>query len=138
MTVTRFPEGTGFRVLARDNGVMAVRTIDEYISAQPDAVRPLLEQVRQTILAAAPAEAGQTVSYGIPTVTLDGRYLVYFAGWTNHISLYPVPDGDESFEALVAPYRAAKGTLRFPLREPIPYDVITQVVAALLAQRAAG
>ncbi len=121
----------------RDNGRMAVRTIDEYISAQPEAVRPVLERVRQTILAAAPPEAGQTISYGIPTVTLDDRYLVYFAGWKHHISLYPVPDGDESLEAAVAPYRAAKGTLRFPLREAIPYDVITQVVAALLARRAA-
>lgn len=110
-------------------------TIDDYLSSFPDDVREILEQVRRTILAAAPPEAGQAISYGIPTITLGGRYLVYFAGWKNHISLYPVPDGDAAFEATVAPYRAAKGTLRFPLRKPIPYDVVTLVVTALLAQR---
>ncbi|GAA2362275.1 hypothetical protein Cme02nite_42310 [Catellatospora methionotrophica] len=117
---------------------MAARftTIDDYIDAFPTEVQDVLQQVRRTILAAAPAHAGQSISYGIPTITLDGRYLVYFAGWKHHVSVYPVPDGDADFEEVVAPYRAAKGTLRFPLREPIPYDVITRVTAALVAQRA--
>ncbi|MEU7820022.1 DUF1801 domain-containing protein [Catellatospora sp. NPDC049133] len=117
---------------------MAARftTIDEYIDSFPEEVQDVLRQVRQTILAAAPAQAGQNISYGIPTITLDGRYLVYFAGWKHHVSVYPVPDGDASFEEVVAPYRAAKGTLRFPLREPIPYDVITRVTSALVERRA--
>ncbi|MEU7999937.1 DUF1801 domain-containing protein [Catellatospora sp. NPDC049111] len=117
---------------------MAARftTIDDYIDSFPEEVQDVLREVRRTILAAAPAQAGQGISYGIPTITLDGRYLVYFAGWKHHVSVYPVPDGDASFEEVVAPYRAAKGTLRFPLREPIPYDVITRVTSALVAQRA--
>jgi uncharacterized protein YdhG (YjbR/CyaY superfamily) len=117
---------------------MAARftTIDDYIDSFPEEVQDVLRQVRQTILAAAPAQAGQNISYGIPTITLDGRYLVYFAGWKHHVSVYPVPDGDASFEEVVAPYRAAKGTLRFPLREPIPYDVITRVTSALVERRA--
>jgi uncharacterized protein YdhG (YjbR/CyaY superfamily) len=120
-------------------GGMAARftTIDEYIDSFPEEVQDVLQRVRRTILAAAPPGAGQTISYGIPTVTLDGRYLVYFAGWKHHVSVYPVPGGDAAFEEVVAPYRAAKGTLRFPLREPMPYDVITRVVSALVAQRAA-
>src|SRR5690349_1747300 len=119
---------------------MAARftTIDDYIDAFPTEVQDVLQQVRRTILAAAPAQAGQSISYGIPTITLDGRYLVYFAGWKHHVSVYPVPDGDAAFEEVVAPYRAARGTLRFPLREPIPYDVITRVTAALVAQRSAA
>ncbi|GAB4046939.1 iron chaperone [Catellatospora paridis] len=119
---------------------MAARftTIDDYIDSFPAEVQDVLQQVRRTILAAAPAQAGQSISYGIPTITLDGRYLVYFAGWKHHVSVYPVPDGDAAFEEVVAPYRAAKGTLRFPLREPVPYDVIARVTAALVTQRSAS
>ncbi|MEU8078495.1 DUF1801 domain-containing protein [Catellatospora citrea] len=119
---------------------MAARftTIDDYIDSFPTEVQDVLQQVRRTILAAAPAQAGQAISYGIPTITLNGRYLVYFAGWKHHVSVYPVPDGDAAFEEVVAPYRAARGTLRFPLREPVPYDVIARVTAVLVTQRSAS
>jgi uncharacterized protein YdhG (YjbR/CyaY superfamily) len=72
--------------------------------------------------------AGETITYQIPTITLDGTAMLYFAGWKHHISLYPVPTGDEAFEQQVEPYRSAKSTLKFPLSEPIPYDLIEQVV----------
>lgn len=55
--------------------------------------------------------SGEMISYGIPTVTLEGKYVVYFAGWAHPISVYPVPSGDDAFQAEIAPFRAAKGTL---------------------------
>ena len=113
----------------------AFATIDDYIGSFPEDVQPILQQVRDTIGDVAPG-ADETISYGMPTMTLDGRYLVYFAGWKNHISVYPAPDGDESFERQIAPYRASKGTLKFPLRKPVPYDLIEQVVQLLVKQRA--
>jgi len=113
----------------------AFATIDDYIGSFPEDVQPILQQVRDTIGDVAPG-VDETISYGIPSMTLDGRYLVYFAGWKNHISVYPAPDGDESFERQIAPYRASKGTLKFPLRKPVPYDLIEQVVQLLVKQRA--
>ena len=107
-------------------------TIDEYIRPFPGDVQGVLQEVRRRIRKAVPT-AGETISYGIPTFTLGGKYLVYFAGWKHHISVYPVPAGDATFEREIGPYRAGKGTLKFPLAEPIPYDMIERV-AALLAQ----
>jgi uncharacterized protein YdhG (YjbR/CyaY superfamily) len=112
-------------------------SIDDYIGSFPDDVQPLLQQVRRTIRDVVP-EADETISYGIPTMTLDGRYLVYFAGWKHHISVYPIPSGDAAFEQQIAPYRAAKGTLKFPLEKPIPYNLIKRVTALLADQRRAN
>jgi uncharacterized protein YdhG (YjbR/CyaY superfamily) len=109
-------------------------SIDDYIASFPPEVRPTLEAVRQTIRRAAPG-ADETISYGIPTFTLDGRYIAYFAGWKRHISLYPIPDVDEDMDRELAPYRAGKGSLRFPLVEPIPHRLIERVVALLVSQR---
>jgi uncharacterized protein YdhG (YjbR/CyaY superfamily) len=109
-------------------------TIDEYISGFPDDVRPVLEEARRRIRAAVP-EAGETISYGMPAFTLGGRDVVYFAGWKSHLAVYPVPEGGTVLAAEMAPYLAAKGTLRFPYRKPIPYDLIERVAAALAGRR---
>lgn len=109
-------------------------TIDDYISAFPDDVQIILQEVRRTIRNAAPA-AEEIISYQIPTITLNGRHLIYFAAWKRHISLYPIPSTDEAFERELAPYRAAKSTLRFPLREPIPYDLIGRLVVLRVQQQ---
>ena len=109
-------------------------TIDDYLKSLPEDVRIILEEVRRKILNAAPA-ADETISYGMPTITLNGRYLVYFAAWKHHIGLYPIPTTNEVFERELAPYRAAKGTVRFPLRRPVPYDLIGRLVALLVEQR---
>jgi uncharacterized protein YdhG (YjbR/CyaY superfamily) len=101
-------------------------TVDEYIGTFPADVQPILERVRQAILRAVPT-ARETISYQIPTFTLDGARLLYFAGWKHHISLYPAPRGDESFEHQLGPYRSAKSTVRFPLSRPVPYDLIEQI-----------
>jgi uncharacterized protein YdhG (YjbR/CyaY superfamily) len=110
-------------------------TVEEYIGTFPADVQEILQRVRQTILAAVPG-AGEKISYQIPTVTLDGQALLYFSGWKQHISVYPIPDGDDALAAEIAPYRAGKGTLRFGLDEPIPYELIGRLARAFVASRA--
>jgi len=112
-------------------------TVEEYVSSFPEHVQIILEEVRRTIRKAAP-EADETISYQMPTLTLNGRSLVYFAAWKHHIGLYPIPTADEAFERELAPYRAAKNTVRFPLAEPIPYDLIERLVALLVRLRPEG
>ena len=102
-------------------------TIDEYIRAFPEDVQRILEKVRQTVRKAAP-EAIETISYGMPTFNLNGTYLVYFAAYKNHIGFYPLPLGNDALKEL-APYQGAKGAVRFPLDEPIPFDLVKKIVA---------
>lgn len=110
-------------------------TIDEYIGSFPEDVQVILKEVRRRIRNAVPA-AGETISYQMPTITLDGRSLVHFAAWKHHIGLYPIPAADEAFERELAPFRATKDTLRLPLREPIPYELIERLAALLVRDRA--
>ncbi len=111
-------------------------TVDEYVASLPESARAVVEDVRRTIREAAPGTE-ETISYGMPAVTLNGKYIVYFGAWRKHIGLYPVPDGDPQLEADLAPYRAGKGTLRFPLKQPMPHDLIERVIAVLLRKRTA-
>ena len=103
------------------------KTIDEYIKAFPPGVQSILEKIRKTIRKAAP-DATETISYQMPTFKLNGN-LVHFAAFKNHIGFYPVPSGIDAFKEELLPYIAGKGTLRFLLGEPIPYDLIEKVVA---------
>ena len=109
-------------------------TVDEYIESFPPETRNVLEQVRAAMRRGAP-QAGERISYGIPTFTLDDRYVIYFAGWKRHISIYPIPDGDAALRRELEPYRAAKGTLRFPLDSPIPDELIERIAAAAMRAR---
>jgi len=109
-------------------------SVAEYIASFPADVQEALQEIRRCCHAAVPG-SGEMISYGIPTITLGGKYVLYFAGWAHHISVYPVPDGDESLSTELAPYRAAKGTLKFPLRKPVPYELIGKVAAALAQER---
>jgi uncharacterized protein YdhG (YjbR/CyaY superfamily) len=108
-------------------------TIDEYISTFPGESQAVLEKVRQAIHNAAP-EATETISYGMPTFNLNGKHLVFFAGWKHHISLYPLPAGDEAFQQELSHYKRAKGTIQFPLAKPIPYDFVEQIVTLLMRE----
>lgn len=110
-----------------------INSLDEYIEAFPEDVQTLLQQVRRTIKASAP-KAGEKISYGIPTFTLNGKYLIYFAGWKHHISIYPIPVGDEAFNQEVAPYVSGKGTLRFPIGKPLPLKLIAKIVKLKIAE----
>jgi uncharacterized protein YdhG (YjbR/CyaY superfamily) len=90
-------------------------------------VREILKKIRMTIREAAP-RAEETISYQIPTFKLDGRYLIYFAAFKNHASIYPAPRGVEKFKKELAKYEGGKGTVRFPLNAPIDFGLIRRIV----------
>src|SRR4051794_29822702 len=102
------------------------RDIDEYIAGFPDEIRARLQKIRMTIRKAAPA-AEEAIKYQIPTFTLNGN-LVHFAAFKNHIGFYPAPRGIEQFKQELAPYEGAKGSVRFPLDQPVPYGLIGRIV----------
>lgn len=109
-------------------------SVDAYIAGADADVRPILERVRRVIHEAVP-DAGEKISYGMPMVTLAGQNLVSFAAWARHIGVYPLPDGDAQFQREIEPYRDAKATGRFPLSEPIPYELIARIAALLASER---
>jgi uncharacterized protein YdhG (YjbR/CyaY superfamily) len=102
------------------------KTIDEYISGFPEDIKKILEELRSTIRKAAPG-ASETISYQMPTFTLKGN-LVHFAAFKNHIGFYPVPSGIEAFQTELARYQQGKGSVQFPIGEPLPLDLIAQIV----------
>jgi uncharacterized protein YdhG (YjbR/CyaY superfamily) len=102
------------------------KDIDEYIAMFPKDVQEVLEKIRATIKEAAP-NAEETISYGMPAFTFKGN-LVYFAAHKKHIGFYPGSAGIEKFKNELSDYEGAKGTVRFPLGKPIPYDIITMIV----------
>lgn len=113
----------------------APTTIDAYIAAFPAEVQTLLQQIRQVIHDTLPG-LGETLSYGMPTFTLSGKYLVYIAAHKKHIGLYPAPTGVEEFHEAVALYRGGKGTLKFPLDKPMPFDLIRTIVQFRVKEQA--
>ena len=110
--------------------------VDEYIDALPDGVRPVMARIRRSIHAVVP-DAGETISYDMPTFTLDGLPLVHVAAWKKHIGLYPLPAMDDGLARDVAPYRGTESTLRLPL-DDVPFELVERVAAALLEQRRDG
>jgi uncharacterized protein YdhG (YjbR/CyaY superfamily) len=108
-------------------------TIEEYVKAYPTNVQSILAQIRQIIRAAAP-DATETISYQIPAFKLNGKDLIYFAAWKAHIAMYPVPSGSDAFEKELSPFIGGKGTVRFPLERPIPFNLVEGIVRARLQQ----
>ncbi|MES1244736.1 MAG: DUF1801 domain-containing protein [Acidobacteriota bacterium] len=104
----------------------APQTIDEYIAGFPKDIQERLQKIRATIREAAP-EAEEAIKYQMPTFTLQGN-LVHFAAFKNHIGFYPAPRGIEAFQEELSAYEGAKGSVRFPLDQPIPYDLIGRIV----------
>jgi uncharacterized protein YdhG (YjbR/CyaY superfamily) len=102
------------------------KDIDEYIKMFPQDIQTLLESLRQTIREAAP-EAEETINYQIPTFTLNGN-LVHFAAFKNHIGFYPAPSGIEAFKEELSIYEGAKGSVKFPLDQPLPLDLVKKIV----------
>ncbi|MFZ5910655.1 MAG: iron chaperone [Chloroflexota bacterium] len=103
------------------------QTVDEYIAGFPKDVQEILEKLRGVIRAAAP-DSAETINYQIPTFTLAGN-LVHFAAYKNHIGFYPAPSGIAEFENELSPYEKAKGSVKFPLDKPLPFDLIRKIVA---------
>lgn len=104
----------------------APKTIDEYIAGFPEDVQAILQQIRQTIKAAAP-QAEEAISYQMPTFKLKGN-LVHFAAFKNHIGFYPVPSGIEQFQEELSVFKQGKGSVQFPLDKPMPYDLMRRIV----------
>jgi uncharacterized protein YdhG (YjbR/CyaY superfamily) len=104
----------------------APKSIDDYIAAFPSDVQEILQKIRTTIRKAAP-DAEETISYQMPTFTLKGN-LVHFAAFKEHIGFYPTPTGIENFKDELSVYEGAKGSVRFPLDKPIPFDLIGRIV----------
>ena len=101
-------------------------TIDEYISGFPAGIQVLLEQIRTTIREAAP-DAEEAMKYAMPTFVLNGN-LVHFAAFRSHIGFYPVPSGIEAFKKELSVYKGGKGSVQFPLDQPMPLDLIARIV----------
>lgn len=112
----------------------APENIDEYINGFPSNVQKILQRIRKTIQKAAPA-AEEAISYAIPTFRLNGN-LVHFAAYQNHVGLYPAPRGVAEFIDDMARYEGGKGTARFPLDEPIPYELIARIVTFRVGKNA--
>jgi len=102
------------------------KDIDEYITQFPSDVQVILDKVRMTIRENAPG-ADEKISYGIPTFYLKGN-LVHFAAYKRHIGFYPTSSGIEKFQKELSVYKGAKGSVQFPLDQPIPYDLIGEIV----------
>ena len=109
-------------------------SVDDYVATFAPDVREVLETIRAAAHRAVP-DGGETISYNIPTITLDGRSLVHFAAWKHHVSVYPAPEADDDLARDLAPHVAGRGTLKFPLSEPFPVELFERIVAALLEQR---
>jgi uncharacterized protein YdhG (YjbR/CyaY superfamily) len=105
----------------------SARTIDEYLSEFPTRTRKALQQIRRLIRAAAP-DATETISYAIPTFDLDGRHLVHFAGYDRHVGFYPTGSGIDAFTKELAGYTQGKGSVQFPLDQPLPAELIRRIV----------
>ncbi len=113
-----------------------VSSVEDYVAGLPPDVLPVFEEVRRTIRAVVP-EATETISYDMPTWTLSGSALVHLAAWKKHLSLYPAPEMDEDLARTLAANVVGRGTLQFPLSQPMPLEEIARVVRLLVAQRVA-
>jgi uncharacterized protein YdhG (YjbR/CyaY superfamily) len=107
------------------NSTASIASMDEYIAGFPEDIQKKLQEVRATIKTAAP-DAKEIISYQVPTFFLFGN-LVHFAATKNHISFFPTPSGVEAFIDELSQYSTSKGTIRFPLDNPLPLDLIRRI-----------
>ena len=116
---------------------MTSEEVDAYLLTLPEGTAAVFAELRAHVRGLVP-DAVERISYGVPTLDVDGRHVVHLAGFKHHVSIYPVTDTDPDLEAALAPYRGGKGTAKFPVDRPLPYDVIDRVVAFLLARHRQG
>jgi uncharacterized protein YdhG (YjbR/CyaY superfamily) len=102
-------------------------SIDDYIREFPPETQARLQEVRALIRECAP-QATETISYRMPTFDIGKRHLVHFAGFAHHIGFYPIPSGIEAFKDELSVYKQGKGSVQFPLSEPLPVDLIRRIV----------
>jgi uncharacterized protein YdhG (YjbR/CyaY superfamily) len=101
--------------------------VDDYVAGFPKETQKVLEQIRATIKKAL-SDSEETISYAIPTFKQKGKPVIYFAGYKNHVSIYPAPRENEAFKKELSAYKGGKGTVQFPLDKPIPSSLITKIV----------
>lgn len=106
---------------------MSFKNIDEYIKAFPESTGHILKKIRDLIHNIAP-DAVEAISYQMPTFKLKGKVLLHFAGYEHHIGLYATPTGHKKFAEELSKYKQGKGSVQFPLDQPIPYDLIEKIV----------
>ena len=106
--------------------LVKIKAIDEYIERFEPKIQKTLNEIRNFIKNEVP-EATEKISYGMPTFYLNGN-LIHFAAFKDHYSIFPSPSGINTFEKKLAPYRTGKGTLKFSIDKPIPWDIIQQVI----------
>lgn len=102
-------------------------TVDQYIKDYSGTAAERLNQIRSVITKAAPA-AEELISYGLPTYKLNGKPLVYFGGFKTHIGFYAIPSSNEKFKTEISGYKTGKGSIQFPLDQPLPIALITKIV----------
>ncbi|WP_153796664.1 iron chaperone [Foetidibacter luteolus] len=110
----------------------AAKNIDEYIAGFPEDIQARLQLIRQTVKKAAP-DAVEAIKYAMPAFVLKGN-LVFFAAFKNHIGFYPAPTGNPAFAKDLAIYKTGKGSVQFPLEQPVPLDLITRIVKLRIRQ----
>jgi uncharacterized protein YdhG (YjbR/CyaY superfamily) len=108
------------------------KSIDEYILQFPPEVQEILQKLREVIKESAP-EAEEKISWQMPTYVLHGN-LVHFAAHKNHIGFYPAPSGIDAFKQELSEYKGAKGSIQFPIKKPMPYEVISKIVKFRVAE----
>jgi len=109
------------------------KKIDDYLLLFPDDVQLILSKIRLLIQQTVP-QAAETISYGIPTFDMNGKHLLHFAGFKNHIGLFPTSSVVIAFKDELTGYKTSKGTIQFKLNEPIPYDLIKKIVKFRVAE----
>lgn len=110
--------------------------VDEYLQQFEDETLEHLHTMRKLIRETAP-EAEESISYGMPAYKFNGKPLVYFAGYKSHIGFYATPTGHEAFAKELSKYKQGKGSVQFPLNEPLPVKLITEIVKFRLAENTA-
>lgn len=116
-----------------DSSKPAPATIEEYIAAYPEAVQTYLKAMQETIRQAAP-DAEQLINYGVPTFRLKKKNLVSFGGAKAHIGFYPLPDAIAAFKEQLSGYKSAAGSVQFPLDQPLPLDLVKEMVKFRVGQ----
>lgn len=111
------------------------KDIDDYIAGFPGEVQDMLQQIRAAIQKVVPG-AQEDIKYAIPTFVLNGKNLVHFAAYKHHIGFYPTPTGIESFKKELSKYKQGKGSVQFPLDQPMPLKLITEIVKFNVARNA--
>lgn len=118
---------TGLATGGQHSVARKFETMDEYIKTFPKDVQSILEEMRNTIRKAAP-EATEAISYQMPTFRLNGKNLVHFAAFKNHVGFYPIPSAIKAFERELSQYKQGKGSVQFPIDKRIPHNLLRKIV----------